>query len=348
MLSVNVVLVQSMVDKTICGEHSKKKTAILNFLSLRKRENIIIRKITVLSRKEQNDITKKTTEAIANIINEVSFSDTLKIEKAKCNYIYQASNYVEAAINYIALEHCGFCFDFGSYTIPKGSVLYRVRTYEKGIDFSNPKEWTPPPHRPLNRANRKGEQALYLNSMEEACLLETHIAEREKYVLGTYMVEEDIVVGGYLYVPSNNHSLLSIGIVLNALLIAPSRGERNGELFDVLDQFFCEVYPDDIQCDDIKNNLSLPFKLAVMNKGSDYYEFTNKLCDILKKQYPDGIKYSSCYLPFETIEIESNCYNVVLYEKGMKKLKFMDYKIKTHTMSGFTSSQLAKSILEQK
>lgn len=291
--------------------------------------------------KEKNDIFANDN------INCFSSEDTTMIEKQKLKFIYQASNFFEAAVNYIALEQQGFHFNFGSYTIPKGTLLYRVRGYEKGKDFSANSEWTPPPHRPQNRANHQGEQALYLNCMEKVCLLETHISEGEKYVLGTYRVEEDIVVGGYLSVPKNNQRLLSIGVVLNAILIAPSRGEKNEKLFDVLDNYFGEVYPENIQWDDVKNNFSLPFKLAVMNKGKEYYKITNKVCDILKKQYPDGVKYSSCYFPLETIDIESNCFNLALYKSGIQKVKFLKHEIKTNSMPGFTSSEVAKIILRQ-
>lgn len=274
--------------------------------------------------------------------------DFEKIEKAKCDCIYEATNFFEAATVYVTLEQCGQHFDFGSYTIPKGTILHRIREYKVGTDFSNPSEWTPPPHRPMNRANREGEKALYLNVMEEACLLETHIAEGKKYVLGTYEVIEDIVVGGYFSIPKENQRLLSIGIALNAILIAPSRDERNTELFEFLDEVYGEVYPNDIQWADIKNNLWLPFKLAVMNRREEYHKITNMLCDILKQKYPDGVRFSSCYLPVETIDIESNCYNLALYETGIKKLRFIKHEIKTNSKKEFTSTNLAKILLQQK
>lgn len=276
-------------------------------------------------------------------------NDPEKIEKAKCDCIFETANFFEAAVVYITLEQCGYHFDFGSCTIPKGTILYRIREYKDDTDFSNLSEWTPPPHRPMNRANREGEKALYLNVMEAACLLETHIAEGEKYVLGTYEVTENITVGGYLTIPNGNKRLLSIGIALNAILIAPSRTKRNEELFDFLDNFYGEVLPDDIQWEDIiKNNFWLPFKLAVMNKREDYHSITNILCDILKQKYVDGVKFSSCYMPLETIGIVSNCYNLALYEGGIQKIKFIKHEIKTNLIENFTSTNMAKLILKQK
>ena len=286
--------------------------------------------------------------AIKKLFDIESSGDYEQLENAKCDCIYTATNFFDAAVMYITLEENGFHFDFGSYTIPKGTILYRIRCFKEGTDFSNPSEWDPPPHRPQNRANREGEKALYLSCMEETCLLETQILEGEKYVLGRYEAKEDIVVGGYLS-PKNSQRLISIGIMLNAILIAPSRNERNKGLFLLLDEFFGEVLPSDIQWSDItKNNFWLPFKLAVMNRKENYHIITNKLCDILKKKYSEGIKYSSCYLPLETIGIDSNCYNLALYENGMKKLRFTGYETKINTKKDFTSTNLAKIILQTK
>jgi hypothetical protein len=274
--------------------------------------------------------------------------DYEQLENAMCDCIYSAPNFFDAAVMYITLEQSGFHFDFGSYTIPKGTILYRIRAFKEGTDFSDPAEWSPPPRRPQNRANHEGEQALYLSCMEETCLLETQISEGEKYVLGRYEVKEDIITGGY-FSPKNNQRLISIGIMLNAILIAPSRNARNNDLFLLLDESFGEVFPNDIQWSDItKNNLWLPFKLAVMNRNENYHIVTNILCDILKTRYSEGIKYSSCYFPIETIGIDSNCYNLVLYEDGMKKLKFLDYETKTNKMKDFTSTNLAKLMLSLK
>lgn len=71
------------------------------------------------------------------------------------------------------------------------------------------------------------------------------------------------------------------------------------------------------------------------------------VCDILKKQYPDGVKYSSCYLPLETIDIESNCFNLALYKSGIQKFKFLKHEIKTNSMPGFTSAEVTRIILKQ-
>lgn len=183
---------------------------------------------------------------------------------------------------------------------------------------------------------------------EETCILETHIKENEKYVLGTYECVDDIKVGGFVSPPSKDSRMLYAGIALNALLIAPSRCENNSELFALLDNYFGKVMPDDVQFDDVstKHNILLPFKFAVMNQRTQLYNITNQLCDVIREKYPDGLRYSSCYCPIETIFIASNCYNVVLYLNGIEKVKFQKSEEKVNSKSGFNSATMAKILLD--
>lgn len=118
------------------------------------------------------------------------------------------------------------------------------------------------------------------------------------------------------------------GVTLNACLIAPSRNEINKELFEYLDSFYGDLQPDDIR--DWKNNFDLPLQFAVLNKRNQYYETTNCITDILRKQTPCGIRYSSCYLPMETLGIVCSDFNVVLYKEGISKVKFIRADIKTN------------------
>ena len=53
-------------------------------------------------------------------------------------------------------------------------------------------------------------------------------------------------------------------------------------------------------------------------------------------------------MPLETIGIVSNCYNLALYETGIQKLKFIKHEIKTNSMKDFTSTNVAKLILQKK
>lgn len=271
--------------------------------------------------------------------------DLNEVDKAKIDCVWEASNLLEMIINYITLERNGVHFDFGSYIIPKGTILYRIRRYDSEVDFSDKQQWAPPPHKPENRANREGQVALYLNIMSDMCVLETHIKVGEKYVLGRYECVKDIEVGGYIS-SFGNKRLFDIGIILNAFLIAPTRSKDNIQLFELLDSYLGNVAVEDLKYDIVKNNLILPFKFAVMNQGQQLYKITNILCDIIREKYPMGIKYSSSFCPLETVNIKSNCYNVVLYEDGISNVRFIDYEIRENKHKDFTSENVVAIILD--
>lgn len=273
-------------------------------------------------------------EAFDKYNNSLNSGCVEDIEKAKYKLLWESSNFFELIVNYIALDKCGVKYDFGKTIITKGTKLYRIRSYETDTDFANPNQWKAPPHKPQNRANIEGQEALYLGSTERICLLETHIKKGKTYVLGIYEVTENIVVGGYLSDDLKNILHNWAGIVLNAFLIAPSRSLRNEELFSYLDSYYASLTLDDLtNMNELKENggLQLPMKFGVLNQSDQYYNMTNELCNILSEDTPDGIRYSSCYLPLETVGIECSDFNVVLYSEGISKIKFIDYKIKTNT-----------------
>ncbi|WP_195954753.1 RES family NAD+ phosphorylase [Clostridium tertium] len=270
------------------------------------------------------------------------------IKKAKYNLLWEASNLFEIVVNYITLYKYGVKYDFGKSIIPKGTKLYRIRCYETDTDFSNPSQWEAPPHKPQNRANIKGQEALYLGSTERICMLEAHIKKGDKYALGIYEVEEDIEVGGYLTYDSNNILHNWAGTVLNAFLIAPSRSQRNKELFSYLDSYYGVLKLDDFaNTNELNENggLQLPIKFGVLNQLEQYYNITNQLCNILSEDIPDGIRYSSCYIPLETVGIECSDFNIVLYREGISKVKLIDHKIKTNIFN-FDYTDLLKVIMK--
>ena len=228
----------------------------------------------------------------------------------------------------------------------KGTKLYRIRRYIEGVDFSDPPQWDYPPHMPENRANREGEPALYLGSSETVCLLETHISKEECYCLGEYVVQEDIELGGFLDVEDRNSTTwILIGVILNAFLISPARGDKNDGLFNYLDQRYRALILDDLRMTDVPR-MDLPLKFATINKKNHLYKLTNQLIDHVKTKYPEGLRYSSCYLPIETIGIECSDYNVVLYSGGMKKLKYIGFKKKVQH-DDFAGLDVIKVLLEK-
>lgn len=274
-------------------------------------------------------------EAYNNYIHILKTGCDNEIIKAKYKLLWESSNFLEVIINYVALNQYGLEYDFGKDIIPKGTKLYRIRNYETDTDFSNPNQWSPPPHKPQNRANRNGQEALYLGSTETICLLETHIKKGDIYVLGIYEVTEDIEVGGFLSHDSENMLHDWAGIVLNAFLIAPARSERNKELFNYLDSYYGALTLDDFKnINELKadGGMQLPMKFGVLNQLEQYYSLTNQLFDILSKFIPEGIRYSSCYLPLETVEIKCSDFNLVLYSKGISKAKYINHITKTNTL----------------
>ncbi len=252
-------------------------------------------------------------EKVNKLIEAIKNKDSQKIEKAKYEVLCDCANLFDLVTNYIVLDKFGVNFDFGTSVIKKGTKLYRIRRFNSNTDFNEPSQWTAPPLKPHNRANKKGQEALYLGSTETICLFETHMQTGEKYALATYECTDDIEVGGFCLYKKDLYHFIA-GVTLNACLIAPSRNEINKELFEYLDSFYGDLQPDDIR--DWKNNFDLPLQFAVLNKRNQYYETTNCITDILRKQTPCGIRYSSCYLPMETLGIVCSDFNVVLYKEG--------------------------------
>lgn len=297
--------------------------------------------------------TEDDIKAVESLINAVNSNDELLKTKEKYNFLWRVSDLFELIPNYVFLDKIGVSFDFGRRVVGKGTKLFRIRAYDKNFDFSNPKEWQPSPLKRQNRANREGKEALYLGSTEMICFLETHMKEKQKYALGMYECIEDFEVGGFLSFDKHNNLHTLAAIVLNAFLIAPSRSEKNKELFSYLDDYLGKVTLDNLTSlkDTVlneKEEILLPFKFAVLNQGDKLYNLTNRICEVIEKQTPNGIRYSSCYIPLETPGIECSDYNLVLYQKGISKLKFMNYEIKEYSHPGdvaLTDVNVVKTLL---
>lgn len=117
--------------------------------------------------------------------------------------------------------------------------------------------------------------------------------------------------------------------VLNAFLIAPSIQEKNKELCMYLDSKFGEILPNDLKIILLDNAVRLQYVFSVMNRLEKYYNITNWMSEILKKRYAMGIRYRSCFMPIECPGIESNGYNLVLYESGIEKIQFLEHEKNT-------------------
>lgn len=285
------------------------------------------------------------------LVQAVVEQDWRKVEQLKYSCLCGTSNLMGIILGYITLNRAlDIDFDYGERMVSRGTTLYRIRRYDKRVNFADLRQWDAPPTHPQGRANHKGQEALYLGSVEEVCLLETHIGKSESYVLGTYECQEDIPVGGFLRLDGSNNLHDFAGVVLNAFLIAPARGDKNDKLFSYLDSVYGELTLEDFSsCDYVyeRGAIELPFRFGILNRGDQYYNITNTLCDILACQTPYGIEYSSCYLPLGSVGIRSNYYNLVLYKEEISKLKFVGYEIKNND-SGLTSTGVIRAIIESK
>lgn len=166
----------------------------------------------------------------------------------------------------------------------------------------------------------------------------------QKYVVGTYECIEDIEVGGFITPLSDNEMYRLIGMVLNAFLIAPSRSDKNQDLFHYLDNKYGQLDLDDFSIYDI-STMELQFKYGVLNKNIKYYKMTNMICNTIKKNYPDGIRYSSCYMPIDTVGVKSSIYNVVLYSTGIKKIQFRKHEVKSNDFN-YNETDVVRTLLE--
>lgn len=267
---------------------------------------------------------------LSDLINVVQARDKEQIGKLKYDNLFYGSNLLTIIENYTFLSDIGIDFDFGFQILKKGTKLYRIRRFDESVDFSDKKEWSYPPSMPENRANKSGEPALYLGTTENICILETHIRKNEKYVLGEYEVTEDIMLGGFLdWEDHKSMRKYLAGVILNAYLIAPSRVEKNRELFDFIEARYNGYTLDDLQMEEAKE-LDLPLKFGYLNKREEFYKTTNKLLKSIKMKYPEGLSYSSCYIPLAMVGITCSDTNVVLYKKGMNKIRFVRSTIKTN------------------
>lgn len=281
---------------------------------------------------------------LSDLIGAVRDGDKEQIDKLKYDALFYGSSLLTIISNYTFLSAIGIDFDFGFQILKKGTRLYRIRRFDESVNFSDEKEWSYPPSMPENRANRSGEPALYLGTTENICVLETHIGKNEKYVIGEYEVAEDIILGGFLDCEDRKSVRKYLaGVILNAYLIAPSRGDKNRELFDFIDAYYLGYTLEDLQMKEAKE-LELPLKFGYLNKREEFYKTTNKLLEPIKRKCPEGLSYSSCYIPVATVGIVCSDTNVVLYKKGMNKIRFVRSTIKTNN-SKFNGTDILKLLV---
>lgn len=82
-----------------------------------------------------------TRKSIDRLNEAVLSGDVQRIEEAQYKALLDSVSLLGVVVNYLTLERAGCHFDFGSSTIKKGTVLYRVRDYKEGTNYSHPSAW---------------------------------------------------------------------------------------------------------------------------------------------------------------------------------------------------------------
>lgn len=215
-------------------------------------------------------------------------------------------------------------------TIKKGTKLYRIRK-DEGKDLNNEKEWIIPgdytPKR--NRFNADGEFVLYLSTEDTIIKRECGLNKGDNYWLAEYTVTKDFEVSTLL---KNNDIIARIlHIILSALhnndkLTSDEKLLLNDRV-NLIDKAYLYCLSDDVIA---------PLYISRYIK-QDVYNISNKMWLILKKKFPNGIRYNSSYLsPFEisgtkecltfngldfgNLALTECAMNCVKYKRAVKKI----------------------------
>jgi len=297
---------------------------------------------------------KHLMEEVCRLLNSGSHEIT---DEVWYNLLGRYKNYFNLVITWLFLHSIGFHINVPTNIIAKGTKLYRVRPFEEDIDFRQDKEWRANPKRTQNRANKQNQPALYLSSTPFLCELETFLKIGDKYVLGEYVVSEDIQTVSFCDVKHKHDAYHVLAIILNAFFIAPSRNEKNVDLFEFLDKLFSDINLDDMppECysdDELYKDMikvDLPLRFGAMNRRNQLYEITNRMSDALiysSDHKANAIRYSSCFVPIETACIISNAYNLALFEDGFNKVKCVNHEIKIY--DGPSGNSILKGFIDNK
>lgn len=82
-------------------------------------------------------------EAICKLTDALNSHNSAAINLAKYEVFKEASNILEWVSDYTFLSKLGVSFDYGVDVIRKGERLYRIRTYDETVDYSDAKQWAP-------------------------------------------------------------------------------------------------------------------------------------------------------------------------------------------------------------
>lgn len=174
--------------------------------------------------------------------------------------------------------------------LPKGTVLYRARK-DKGKPLFSKDDWGMPPKDHVNqgRFNHAHEPVLYVGTIDSVLTREIGLRAGDSYYMAEYECTENIVVG----------SLLKTNNVILSLLHKIAMSVESEDKLTEEEKKCLHAYDISPKCmlDFIDDHLSVLYISSFLHK--DLYDYTNKISDFMLDFCPDGIRYNSCYVPFE-------------------------------------------------
>lgn len=230
-----------------------------------------------------------------------------------------------------------------SVVLDKGTKLYRIRK-DHGQNFFDKKEWEacPPKLCKQGRFNKKEQSVLYLGTDKNMLAREVGLVVGEKYVIGEYRVLQDIKLGSLLYTEKNQLNIFHL------LSKAPCWENLNESEISFLEKYLQDYNITSNKVKDVifggkpvttcGNPIMFPYICNKFIEKELLYNITNLYFEKIIKDFPDGLRYESCFNPFELCFNEmiitlcgENEGNFALTESGSQKIEFVGFEHKEYT-----------------
>ena len=219
----------------------------------------------------------------------------------------------------------------GNYTIPKGTILYRIMR-DEGTDYSEEKFWFCKDWKSRNngRFHMKGDFVLYVGKEEDVLIRECKLNKGDAYWIATYMVNKDFDVSSLL---GNNNIILYF--LHQVCMSIKEKDYLQENEYKMVENYLCK-YSKNVDLSKVIKNKDILLPLYLYKElKRPLYEITYKIGNILLTTNKNGIRYASAYKPFElsgSIRSVTMCgeeyANFMLTKEGEKYLDFIDAKLK--------------------
>ena len=220
-------------------------------------------------------------------------------------------------------------------TIPRDTILYRARK-DEGTPLNLKSDWLMAPKDLVKkgRFNYDKKPVLYLSTMDFVLPREIGLKPNEGYYLAKYRCTNDISVGSFLKTSSP---------VTNLLHIIAMSIESDDKLTPSEIEELSLLNKQSNQVESLSGSqLSQLYIHKFLNKS--LYDITNKLCDLVLNNNPNGIRYCSCYVPIELSgsnqivtldgELEGN---YALTEKGIENIEYLESEYKIYSEEDYSN-----------